>query len=267
MENKLQSDHGQVCIELLPAAAKAHIPNPEIMDQGDVLTRQDFVDLAGGVYQSHKHFRQWSSQDKWEQFWAFFFENDYGWVPSVYGLTPVDELRQKKRHSIEHIIPQVFLDDYLVHKRVPRHVRYGATVNPFNMAPSERGLNAKRSNFPFDMNGDQVVRPDNLVLQPENFSSTGLDDDNEWVIPSSNRGDIARALLYMLLTYEIDELYNRHVKTLVHWAKVDSPSAWEIAYNQWIYNRLGIRNPFIDQPEQARLLLNNKALIRSIQQR
>jgi endonuclease/exonuclease/phosphatase family metal-dependent hydrolase len=267
VENQRQSDHGQVFIELLPVAQAAHHPRPAIHSQKDVLTRQDFVDLAGDVYQSRKHFRQWSSEDKWKNFWAFFFDNDHGWVTSIYGRTPVDELYQKKHHSIEHIIPQDFLSRYMTRQRAPRHVRYGASVNPFNFAPSERGLNAKRSNFPFDMDGDNVVRPQYMKLQPERFISTGLDADDEWVIPSQNRGDIARSLLYMLLIYEIDELYNRHVDTLVHWAKIDSPSAWEVAYNDWVYKRLRIRNPFIDDAEKALLLLNNKELMRSIEVR
>ncbi|MEZ5536317.1 MAG: endonuclease [Thiolinea sp.] len=264
-ENQLQSDHGQVCIDLLPVSKTEHTPNPAIHSQRDVMTRQDFVDLAGGVYQSRKHFRQWSSEDKWENFWTFFFDNNHGWVTSIYGRTPVDELYQKKHHSIEHIIPQDFLSRYMTRQRAPRHVRYGASVNPFNFAPSERGLNAKRSNFPFDMDGDKVVRPQFMKLQPENFISTGLDADDEWVIPSQNRGDIARSLLYMLLTYEIDELYNRHIDTLVHWAKIDSPSAWEVAYNNWVHQRLGIRNPFIDEADKALILLNNKELMRSIE--
>jgi endonuclease I len=85
------------------------------------------------------------------------------------------------------------------------------------------------------------------------------------VIPSSNRGDIARAILYMLLVYEIDELYNQHVDTLVHWAKLDSPSAWEIAYNNWVYARMGIRNPFIDTPENALQLLSKHDLMHTIE--
>jgi len=94
--------------------------------------------------------------------------------------------------------------------------------------------------------------------------TTGLDSENEWIIPSRTRGDIARALLYMTLTYGIDELYNRHLDTLVHWAKVDPPSAWELAYNEWTFNRLGIRNPFIASPEEALVLLSDRLLLESV---
>lgn len=272
VENLLQSDHGQVCVELLPCDAPSRYaskvqqkPAHAIKTLTEIITRQDFVEYAGGVFQSHKHFRQWSSEDKWKYFWSFFFDTEFGWVTSIYGTVPVSELYQKQRHSIEHIIPRDFLDRYLAHKGAPRHVRYGATVNPFNMAPSERGINAKRSNFKFDFEGDQIVRPYHMELHPENFSGTGFDADHEWVIPSRNRGDIARSILYMLLVYEIDELYNRHIETLVHWAKIDSPSAWEIAYNNWVYARRGIRNPFIDQPENALILLDNRDLLDAIE--
>lgn len=266
--NRLQSDHGQVCITLIPTEDTANEPqvgSPIVYrDAKTLATRQDFIDLAGGIYQSSKHFRQWSSQDKWDNFWSFFFDSAYGWVPSIYGSVPVNELYQKQRHSIEHIIPLDFLDRYLAYKHQPRHVRNGATVNPFNFAPSERGLNAKRSNFAFDFDGDKVVRPYNMDLHPEAFERTGFDKDNEWVIPSRNRGDIARALLYMLLVYGIDELYERHIDTLVHWAKIDMPSAWELAYNNWVHGRLGIRNPLIDTPEKSLPLLNNRELMHAM---
>ncbi len=269
---RLQSDHGQVCVELQPCKAPNEYatrvqqkPAHTIKALVDIVTRQDFVEYAGGVFQSHKHFRQWSSEEKWKNFWSFFFDTEYGWVTSVYGTVPVSELYQKQRHSIEHIIPRDFLDRYLARKGAPRYVRYGATVNPFNLAPSERGLNAKRSNFRFDFEDDQIVRPYHLELHPENFSGTGFDADHEWVIPSRNRGDIARSILYMLLVYEIDELYNRHIDTLVHWAKLDSPSTWEIAYNNWVYARRGIRNPFIDTPENTLILLENRDLLSSLE--
>jgi endonuclease I len=54
---------------------------------------------------------------------------------------------------------------------------------------------------------------------------------------------------------------------LVHWAKVDTPSAWELAYNNWVYARQGIRNPFIDTPENALQLLDNRDLLASIEYR
>lgn len=267
--NRLQSDHGQVKVDIRTVVDYANLPEvkrairvPTSIPPESVMTRQDFIDLAGGVFQSPKHFSQWDATDKWKNFWSFFFDTNNGWVPAIYGSVPVDELYQKQKHSIEHIVPRTFLDQYFATKpNIPRNVRNGATVNPFNFAPSERGLNAKRSSFNFDMDGDAVIRPLNLALHTDAFSTTGLDADNEWVIPSRNRGDVARAILYMVLIYGIDELYDRHVQTLIHWAKIDSPSAWELAYNDWVYAKHGIRNPFIDKPEKVLPLLNNSMLL------
>lgn len=273
--DRLQSDHGQVCVELRPCslpASYAHSihqrPAHAIQSVADILTRDDFIAYAGGIYQSPEHYKQWGSTDKWENFWSFFFDNQFGWVTTVYGNVPISTLYQQQHHSIEHVIPLDFLDRYLSQKGMPRHVRNGASTNPFNLMPSERGLNAKRSNFPFDWEGDVIVRPFDLELDPDNFrAGTGFDAEHEWVIPSRNRGDVARAILYMLLVYGIDELYNRHLDTLVHWAKVDSPSAWEMAYNNWVASRLGIRNPFIAPPEEALPLLNNRDLLAAIEHR
>ncbi|WP_020561204.1 endonuclease [Thiofilum flexile] len=267
--NRLQSDHGQVKVDIRSVVDYSNLPEvkrtirlPTSLDTTAVMTRQDFIDLAGGIFQSAKHFSQWDAKDKWEHFWSFFFDTEHGWVPAIYGITPVDELYQKQRHSIEHIIPRTFLDQYFATKPdVPRNVRNGASVNPFNFAPSERGLNAKRSSFAFDMDGDRVIRPFNLTLHPDSFANTGFDADHEWVIPSRNRGDVARAILYMVLVYGIDELYDRHLQTLIHWAKIDSPSAWELAYNDWVYEKYSIRNPFIDQPAKVLPLLNNSLLL------
>lgn len=266
----LQSDHGQVCIELksiqdIDDGSGQHSPptTPSVHSSG-IQTRQDFIDFAGGVFTSDKKYKNWRGADKWENFWAFYFDEGFGYVNSVYGAIPVSELHQRQRHSIEHIIPKSFLHDYLESKNVPRDTRYGATVNPFNFIPAERGLNSARSSFPFDFEDDQVMRPFRIDLNPEAYRTTGLDAENEWVIPSRSRGDIARSILYMLLAYDINELYNRHVNTLVHWAKLDEPQPWELAYNDWVFSRLNIRNPFIDSRENRLSLLNNESLMRSI---
>lgn len=261
IENKLQSDHGQVCVTLGKAheSKKTSKPNKLLLE-----TRQAFIDLCGGVFQSDQHFDQWSSSDKWDNFWSFFFDHDYGWVPSVYGEIPVDKLFQEQRHSIEHIIPRNFLDPHLLSKRVPRNVRYGASINPFNFAPAERTLNAKRSSFPFDLDGDKIIKAFHVRQENGETYATGLDKDEEWVVPPCSRGDVARAILYMVMVYEIDELYNERLDKLIHWAKIDAPSAWEIAYNDWVYQRLNIRNPLIDEPRKVLKLLNNPALLKSL---
>ncbi|RVU84824.1 endonuclease I [Leucothrix sargassi] len=272
VDNKLQSDHGLVCIEIIPCAipeAKKKQPlhaKPKRIwtRQGTPATeceRQAFIEMAGGVYQSRQSYRQLKSQDKWQRFWSFFFDTEHGWVKSVYGSIPVDTLVQKKRHTIEHIVPRSFLQEYLIRKRIPRNVRFGAETNPFNWVPADRTLNSRRSSFQFDFEGDKVVRPEHIHLNPDAYASTGTDHDEEWVVPKRSQGDIARAILYMLLVYEIDELYLEHINTLVHWAKADVPSKWEIAYNEWVFENCGIRNPFIDKQTESKQWLNDKDLL------
>jgi endonuclease/exonuclease/phosphatase family metal-dependent hydrolase len=271
IDNKLQSDHGLVCIEIVPCVApepkKKQVvrskPKRIWTKQGAAVEceRLQFIETAGGVYQSRNSYRQLKSRDKWDRFWSFFFDTDYGWVKSVYGSIPVDTLVQKKRHTIEHIVPRSFLQEYLIRKRVPRNVRFGAETNPFNWVPADRQLNSSRSSFQFDFENDKVVRPEKIFLNPDAYASTGTDADEEWVVPKRSQGDIARAILYMLLTYEIDELYLEHMETLVHWAKADVPSKWEIAYNEWVFENYGIRNPFIDTQAHSMEWLNDKQLL------
>ncbi|PID47816.1 MAG: endonuclease I [Proteobacteria bacterium] len=273
IDNKLQSDHGFVYVEIMPCKLSTAAqpiarrittrPNRIWTKQATAseLERLRFIEIAGGVYQSHKSYRQFKSQDKWKHFWAFFFDTNHGWVKSIYGSIPVSTLVQKKRHTIEHVIPRSFLQEYLIRKRIPRSIRFGAETNPFNLLPADRTLNSHRSSFQFDFNGDKVVRPEKIHLNPDAYASTGIDPDDEWVVPERSRGDIARAILYMLLVYEIDELYLDHLETLVHWAKVDVPSEWELAYNDWVLEHHGIRNPFIDKDVQRMIWLNDEALL------
>ncbi|MGB1311934.1 MAG: endonuclease, partial [Leucothrix sp.] len=276
VDNKLQSDHGQVCIEILPCEVPdnsqqritpvQHKPKRIWTNQcaESDKERLKFIELAGGVYQSRLSYRQFKSNDKWAHFWSFFFDTNHGWVKSVYGSIPVDTLVQKKRHTIEHIVPRSFLQEYMISKRIPRNVRFGADTNPLNWVPADRTLNSQRSSFQFDFNDDKVIRPREIYLNPDAYSSTGIDGDEEWVVPTRSRGDIARAILYMLLVYEIDELYIDHIKTLSHWAKTDQPADWEKAYNEWVYEQHGIRNPLISHTEQSLEWLESGQLLEGL---
>ena len=274
--NRLQSDHGQVAVTIQAKSQKASGTAKEIYwtesadtSLGDTrlspnlhhITREQFIQLAGGVFHSSKKYKHWRGADKWHHFWSFFFDTNRGYVKSVYGAVPVDELYQKRKHSIEHIVPKSFLDEYLRRNNSPRYLRYGASVNPFNFIPADRELNASRSSFPFDFSPTAIQRPDTLNITPEAYISNNANAQREWVIPSRSRGDIARAMLYMLLIYGINELYPQHIDTMIHWAKMDAPSDWELAYNRWVKSRLHINNPFISNRENALALLSNRKLL------
>lgn len=215
------------------------------------MNKTQFKKIAGGVYKSKKSYEHWDGVEKKENFWDFFkgrIRTKDGFVEydkeivSIYGGVPVETLIERQVHSIEHIIPKEFLRKYL--KRRYYTIRRGATVNPFNFAPSHRLLNTARSNFPYDLEEDRVVANYKINLEP-NYTDYGLDYELEWVIPTKTKGDVARAILYMCLIYDIDDLYQNHINDLVRWAKFDKPTFWEIKYNQWVHRFKGISNPFI----------------------
>ena len=212
------------------------------------MSRSEFLEQAGGVFQSEFDYDHWSGTEKWENFWAFFLDEDYGWVTSLYGEISINKLRRHHRHSIEHIIPRSTLVKFLSKTDVNQYVLNGATTNPFNLAPSDRYLNKTRSNVPFDLDGDRVNRPFDIYLNPAAKGKTGLDSDMEWVVPCHSRGNIARAVLYMVTVYNLDALYERQYEILTDWATYDPPTDWEKAYNQWIETKFGICNPLIMLP-------------------
>lgn len=272
--DKRQSDHGQVVVTLefaggepfeldgLDMVQPPEPAAPPVIDRAR--GREAFIEEAGGTFTSHESYKSWSGADKWDNFWSFFFDNDYGWVKSAYGAIPVSTLHQKQRYSIEHIIPQSFLRGYLNSQGVDQGIRRGATVNPYNFVPAERDLNSKRGSWVFDWEDDQVKRAYNVNLNPDAYRSFGLDHENEWVIPTRTRGDLARAILYMVIVYNIRELYNRHIDTLRHYAKMDPCTPWELDYGLWVQSTQNIKNPFIARPEDALRWLDDEELMQSI---
>lgn len=212
------------------------------------LSRTDFIQQAGGVFTAEMGYHDWAGAEKWDNFWAFFSDTQHQWVPSLYGEIPISTLRKHRRHSIEHIIPRSTLEDILGADTL--HFN-GASTNPFNMAPSDRFLNKTRSSFPFDLEGDRVDSPFDIYLNPKAKGTTGLDADDEWVVPHRSRGDIARSVLYMTVIYDLDELYQVHLTTLLRWAQQDQPMAWEKSYNQWVQDKFEICNPLITLPIES----------------
>jgi len=75
------------------------------------------------------------------------------------------------------------------------------------------------------------------------------------------KGDCARALMYMMVTYNgkysrnwgMDNLISRasdqELSVLLQWHAQDPPDAFEIARNDFIASIQGSRNPFVDYPE------------------
>lgn len=220
------------------------------------MTREDFIDLAGGVYENSNYYRSWTGSDKRENFWDFFdgevvlngerkeFDKE---IKSIYAGVDVETLFRVQKYSIEHIIPKSFIRTYLSKKDAPSRIKRGATTNVFNFAPAHRDINSFRSSWPFDYENDRIKRNFEIYIEHD-YTEYGLDYETEWVVPSKTRGDVARAILYMSLIYGIDEFYGRHLSVLIRWAKHDIPTFWEIKFNEWVKIKHGINNPFILNP-------------------
>lgn len=74
--------------------------------------------------------------------------------------------------------------------------------------------------------------------------------------PAAGKGPVARATLYFLLRYpgEIDELTPDRLETLLNWHEHDPATHYERHRNVAIAEIQGNRNPFVDDPDLARLI-------------
>lgn len=208
------------------------------------MIRAKFIEEAGGVFTSDRDYERLGSDGKYKLFWSFFLDRDHGWVRSVYGDIPIERL-YKNGHSIEHIVPKGQLRDLLRAKGRSAEVIKGARTNPLNFMAAYNHLNSSRGSKQFDTEGDTVERKYRIPLNPVAEIQTGLDFEGEWVIPSRTQGDVARCVLYMMLVYELDGLYEEDIDQMRRWVLIDPPRDWEIAFNNWVFERLGIRNPLI----------------------
>lgn len=203
--------------------------------------RAAFVAAAGGPLESARSYRRWSARDKYEGFWRFYDERRPGAL-SVYAGIAVEALRRESVYSIEHLIPRAFLEQALAHRAPP--LRRGATVNPYNFAPCHRRLNHKRGHWPFDLDDDAIVRRPGLPRSGLE-DVFGFDADQEWVVPPRSRGDVARGILAVALTYAIGGFGAEALSVYRRWAREDPPTAIERDFDAWVEETRQIRNPLL----------------------
>lgn len=123
--------------------------------------------------------------------------------------------------------------------------------------------NGKRSNVPFG----EVVTP--TFVSPTGLGKLGLNAGAQtvWEPRNEHKGDVARALFYMCITYNgVNGKFwglpaNQDDAVLMKWHQQDPPDNWEIARNEYINSIQHNRNPFVDFPEWA-ALINFKTLQR-----
>lgn len=138
----------------------------------------------------------------------------------------------------------------------PEHPAYTDQHNLFPVRMA--GVNAIRSNLPFG----------EVVTENYNYLGTkrGTDANGDIVYEPRDeiKGNIARALMYMAVTYNgtngtwafpdwISFLlpYGQDPEVIRQWHFEDLPDDFEIARNEYVYSVQGNRNPFIDSVDYA----------------
>ncbi len=138
----------------------------------------------------------------------------------------------------------------------------------FNLRPCNPRVNSSRGNKFFDTGGTAVS------IAPECRS-----DFDSWEPRNSEKGDIARAMMYMALRYNGDDKStidlrlsatpeNRsgagvlgNLSALLAWHEADPVSEDEKLRNHLIYSKYqGHRNPFVDKPELVSVLFGTSVI-------
>lgn len=138
----------------------------------------------------------------------------------------------------------------------PEQAQYTDQHNLFPVRMT--GVNGARSNLPFG----NVITANHTYLD----SKRGVDANGNVVYEPRDeiKGDIARALMYMAVTYNgtngtwafpdwISFIlpYGQDAEVIRQWHFQDLPDDYEIARNEYIYSVQGNRNPFIDSVDFA----------------
>jgi len=98
---------------------------------------------------------------------------------------------------------------------------------------------------------------------PEKFPRLNCDYRSQYKVtePADNiKGDIARALLYMQLTYGLRFPVSIPIEVIIAWNELDLPDEKEKARNNLVESIQGTRNPYVDNPEQVNELKHNGAI-------
>ncbi|WP_409253930.1 endonuclease [Bacillus sp. SCS-153A] len=140
----------------------------------------------------------------------------------------------------------------------------GAGTDLHHLRPADTTVNSSRSNLDFDIGGS-----------PHTEAKGNFSDSDSWEPRDEVKGDIARMLFYMAVRYEGDdgeldlELNDRvengskplhgKLSVLLKWHELDPVDEREMRRNELIFtNYQGNRNPFIDHPEWAEMIWQDR---------
>ncbi len=116
----------------------------------------------------------------------------------------------------------------------------------FNLRPSDNSINSRRSNYPFG---------DNRTNSSQGY---GL-YSGYWYPGDDDRGDIARAILYMNTRWglSIGSSVIGSLDTFLAWHEADPVDEFEMHRNDVIYSYQNNRNPYVDHPEWVSKVYGN----------
>lgn len=139
-----------------------------------------------------------------------------------------------------------------------------------NIHPADTNVNSSRGNKYY---GECVATSTHCSRPANNEAAADTETDKErWAPPKEVKGDVARSLMYMAVSYgfqqpngspplrlsdspNIETSEMGLLSTLLQWNKLDPPSRMEKLRNDRICKLYQHnRNPFIDHPEYANLI-------------
>lgn len=112
-----------------------------------------------------------------------------------------------------------------------------------HLFPTDSQANSTRGNYQFG----EVVRDTKPVNCPASRFGVSSDGRSVFEPPANHRGNVARALFYFSLRYDLPITPNEEA-TLKKWSKEDPVDEDEIRRNEEIFKTQSNRNPFIDFP-------------------
>lgn len=121
--------------------------------------------------------------------------------------------------SLEHVVPRCYIPK---EAQKDLHNIYGTSIY----------YNLKRKNYPFyDLGNSQktIICNDKKIISPR----------------VSDRGLIARSILYMIDKYDIDPNFHINTTMLQDWSTRYKPTIEEYIHHEYVYRKQGNINKFI----------------------
>jgi endonuclease I len=191
--------------------------------------------------------------------YMYAYTNNYeGWIECLYGGMRMyvgqkvegirnNAYRNRKGFSAEHIYPKSLLPTSKSKNDI------------HNLYPTSAYLNTRRSTFRF-INSDDKKQCQAFT---DGYSVEGINKDHSylcvpnkdntlslkgWEPRQSGKGDIARAVAYMIIIYEPREDI-MDIDTMLKWHELDPVNSVDIQRNKKVYEMQGNFNPFILYPK------------------